>query len=539
MTTPSRALHAQLRPVIGAQWINLGLCVSLLSVAFALRQSVPPAVWVRSTIILVVSLFMLLCGMKMRRGRRWAYVRAKWIAILGTVGFVGVASLPGPFPAWMRIEQGVQALVFLALTWMLTRPALASFFPRLKASIPAGEANALPEAKARDASFDYLRAFVVLLVLLHHSVLAYAVMWPAQSRTFRILPAPIVDPQRWAGFDLLAIFNDTFFMALMFLLSGLFVWPSLKRKGSARFLRDRILRLGLPFAVAAGILAPVAYYPSYAVTGADPGFLAYVRAWLSLGFWPSGPAWFIWLLLVFDAVAAGLYGVRCRSTANMRTAWHLGLDRRPPAFVAVLLVVSAVVYVPMELAFGAERWLTFGPFSFQASRPLLYAAYFLAGIQIGASATGSGFLAALARRWPIWLSAGLAAFALRLAVIVTLILPVAGAHRPLPLTVQLLNDLTLVLCCGTISFAFIGLFRRFAVAHQPVFDSLSASSYGMYLVHYPIVVWLQFALFAVALGPIAKAGIVCVGAVILSWGLVVALRRVPLVAHRRIHEYTP
>ena len=309
MTAPSPALQAQLRPVIGAQWINLGLCVSLLSVAFALRHSISPAVWVRSTIILVVSLFMLLCGKQMLRGRRWAYVRAKWIAILGAIGFVGVAALPGPFPAWMRIEQGAQALVFLALTWMLTRPALASFFPRVKARILAGKANPLPAASARDASLDYLRAFIVLLVLLHHSVLAYAVMWPAQPRTFSILPAPIVDPQRWAGFDVLVIFNDTFFMALMFLLSGLFVWPSLERKGAARFLRDRILRLGVPFAVAAGILMPLAYYPSYAVTGADPGFLAYARAWLSLGFWPSGPAWFIWLLLVFDAVAAGLHAL--------------------------------------------------------------------------------------------------------------------------------------------------------------------------------------------------------------------------------------
>ncbi len=199
----------------------------------------------------------------------------------------------------------------------------------------------------------------------------------------------------------------------------------------------------------------------------------------------------------------------------------------------MLLVVSALVYVPMELVFGAERWLTLGPFSFQESRLLLYATYFLAGIQMGASGTESGFLArnaGLARRWPIWLSAALAAYALRLAIIIMLVLPVAGAHRPLPLTLRLLSDLTLVLCCGTISLAFIALFRRFAVAHQPVFDSLSASSYGIYLMHYPVVVWLQFALLAVALGPIAKAAIIFVGAVALSWGIVVALRRVPLIA---------
>jgi hypothetical protein len=320
-------------------------------------------------------------------------------------------------------------------------------------------------------------------------------------------------------------------MALMFLLSGLFVWPSLDRKGGATFLRDRFLRLGVPFAVTAGLLMPLA---SYAVTRADPGILAYARAWLSLGFWPSGPGWFIWLLLVFDAVAAGLYLLRRRWTANMQgPVRHLGLYVRPPAFVGILLAVSTLAYVPMALAFGADRWLTVGPFSFQASRLLLYATYFLVGLQIGAIDTGSGFLtrnAELARRWPIWLSAGLAAYALHLAIIIALVLPIVETRRPLPLTLRLLTDVTFVLCCGTISFAFIALFRRFAVACQPVFDSLSASAYGMYLIHYPVVIWLQFALLTVALNPIAKSAIVYVSVVALSWGMVVALRRIPVVA---------
>jgi peptidoglycan/LPS O-acetylase OafA/YrhL len=529
----SRTLRAELRPVIGAQWINLVLCVSLVSVAFALGHSAPPAVWVRSTIILIVSLFMVLCGVQMRRGRRWAYVRAKWIAILGSIGFVGVAALPGPFPVWMRIEQGAQAMLFLALAWMLTRPQFASFFPRVKASTPAGEANPLLLASSRDASFDYLRAFIVLLVLLHHSMLAYVDFWRAQPMTFTITPAPLVDPQQWSGFDVIAMFNDTFFMALMFLLSGIFVWPSLERKGSASFLRDRALRLGVPFAVASALLAPLAYYPAYAATVVHPGFLAYVRAWLSLGSWPSGPAWFIWLLLVFDAVAAGLYALRHRWPRSTRAPRVLGAYDRAPVFVATLIVVSALVYVPMELAFGAESWPVLGPFTFQVSRLFLYATYFVAGIQLGAAGAQSGILArngGLARRWPIWISAGLAAFALRLAVIVALVLPLVTNHRPLPLTPRLLSDVTVVLCCGTISVAFVALFRRFAVTRGALFDSLSANSYGMYLVHYPVIIWLQLALLTVALGAFAKGAIVFVGAVVLSWGAVVALRRVPVIA---------
>jgi peptidoglycan/LPS O-acetylase OafA/YrhL len=225
--------------------------------------------------------------------------------------------------------------------------------------------------------------------------------------------------------------------------------------------------------------------------------------------------------------------LRRRSAANTQATRNFGVHGRPSAFVAMLLVVSALVYVPLELAFGAERWLTLGPFSFQVSRLLFYATYFLVGLQMGASGTESGLLARhaeLVRRWPIWLSAGLAAYALQLAVIITLILPVVGAHRALPLTPRLLSYITLVLCCGTISFAFIAVFRRFVVAREPVFDSLSASSYGIYLIHYPIVVWLQFALLAVALGPIAKGAIVFVGAVALRWEITAALGRVPMIA---------
>jgi len=94
------------------------------------------------------------------------------------------------------------------------------------------------------------------------------------------------------------------------------------------------------------------------------------------------------------------------------------------------------------------------------------------------------------------------------------------------------------LCCGTISVAFIALFSRFAVAHRALFDSLSASSYITYLVYYPVVVWLQFALLTVALSPIANGAIVFVGAVVLSWDAVVTLCRVPVSA-RTLEERSP
>lgn len=113
-------------------------------------------------------------------------------------------------------------------------------------------------------AIGYLRAFVTVLVLAHHAVLAYHPFAPpvaaslvTQPRAWQVFP--VVDSQRWSGFALFVGFNDVFFMSLMFFLSGLFVWKSLERKGSTGFLRDRFLRLGLPFVVASALIAPLAY----------------------------------------------------------------------------------------------------------------------------------------------------------------------------------------------------------------------------------------------------------------------------------------
>jgi len=149
------------------------------------------------------------------------------------------------------------------------------------------------------------------------------------------------------GFDLFAFFNDTFFMSLMFLLSGLFVWPSLARKGGARFLRNRVLRLGVPFAVMA-LLAPVAYFAAYRVTVPDPSVPAFWRQWLSLGMWPSGPLWFISALLAFDGIAAGLHRFAPALMESIRRRTSVGL-RHPAALFAILIFLSAMFYLPLRV----------------------------------------------------------------------------------------------------------------------------------------------------------------------------------------------
>jgi surface polysaccharide O-acyltransferase-like enzyme len=87
-----------------------------------------------------------------------------------------------------------------------------------------------------------------------------------------------------------------------------------------------------------------------------------------------------------------------------------------------------------------------------------------------------------------------------------------------------------VLSCAASSFAFLALFVRFVKTRSRVWDSLSENAYGMYLIHYVFVSWLQYALLPEGLPAIAKGSLVFPGTALLSRGATAALRRIAAVA---------
>jgi len=389
-----------------------------------------------------------------------------------------------------------------------------------------------PPRPAENVAIGYLRAFITVLVVAHHAVLAYHPAAPPPPASLLAEPRwwqafPVVDSPRWGGFGLLVGFNDLFFMALMFFLSGLFAWGSLHRKGAGSFLRDRALRLGLPFLVAAGLIAPLAYYPAFLMTSGAGGPAGFWRQWRSLGSWPAGPAWFLWVLLAFDAIAAVLFLLLPRWGESLGKLAS-GAARRPVRFFGLLVAASAVAYIPLVLAVGPFVWTSFGPFVFQTSRLFHYAAYFLAGAAVGAFGIERGLLAPdgrLARRWPAWSLSALVAFGIAIAVFI-----LAVAAKSAPQAWGTVGGFTFVLSCAASSFAFLALFVRFARTHGKVFDSLRANAYGIYLLHYAFVSWVQYLLLKAPLSGLAKGSLAFLGALALSWGATAALRRVPGIA---------
>jgi peptidoglycan/LPS O-acetylase OafA/YrhL len=58
-------------------------------------------------------------------------------------------------------------------------------------------------------------------------------------------------------------------------------------------------------------------------------------------------------------------------------------------------------------------------------------------------------------------------------------------------------------------------------------DPMQPAAYGMFLVHYPIALWLEYWLFDASLPAVLKAAIVFVLTVALSWAATEVLRKMP------------
>ena len=372
----------------------------------------------------------------------------------------------------------------------------------------------------RDVAFDYLRSFGVLLVLLHHAALAYVTFGFLNPYDFMQTFSPIVDGLKWVGFDRIVLVNDTFFMPLLFFVSGLFVWRSLQSKGMLRFLSGRFIRLGIPFVVGLLIIIPVAYYPTVLenglVYGVSQGFGAFWLDYMKGGFNPPGPLWFVWLLLAFDLLAVAWYGLlRLTGLRSARTSNPI-LDS-PLLFAGVLIGLSFAAYLPMRVGFAPGEWGGPGPFRLEVVRAFWYLLYFGMGVAIGARGLERGAFRSdgpFAKYWWAWLLAGAGSYG-----VLTWIYS-SNPASPWAKYVFLIEAALVVL-------ALTALFIRLFGKRWRVPSSFSANSYGIYLLHYLVIIWLQYTVLRTSLSVGAKFWIVFGGGVALCWAATAALRRIP------------
>jgi surface polysaccharide O-acyltransferase-like enzyme len=379
-------------------------------------------------------------------------------------------------------------------------------------------------ATGRIVALDRARTFTTLLVVIHHSVVNYTHFGNG-------------DRIRWLGFDLVVLFNDSFFMAFMFLISGLFVHDSLTRRGAAGYLRRRFFRLGVPLLVSIFVLIPIAYYASflrYHFPGTtDFNFFHFWWHTMAIGPWPSGQSWFLWVLLVFDLIAVAIWSTAPRVFTSLGRL-IAALRERPLAAFVAFLALSVVCYLPMHLVFGDGAWFEPGhyPFPVQSSRILLYPAYFFTGVGIGVVSLRTGLLAEhgeIEKRWPLWLGCAVLFYGAILLLVYAHHNWIDNFASP-ALWWRTAYGVAFASFSAAMAFTLPATSLRLAKSSLRFLDAMQPSAYGIYLLHYMPIIWLQYAVFDPAWPAGVKAAIVFTGTLSSSWLLTVWLRKIPFVA---------
>jgi surface polysaccharide O-acyltransferase-like enzyme len=193
-------------------------------------------------------------------------------------------------------------------------------------------------AKPRTRLFflDNLRIYLTILVILVHAAIPYG--GPGNW----YLRDPAVDEISPIFLTLFTAITQSYFMSAFFLLAGYFTPRSFERKGTAKFLIDRFIRLGIPIVLYTTLLRHINGYLVVKVgERREIPFSAILRSAVTQ--YDPGHLWFLQLLLVF-AIVYVVYRALADRRAQDKPI-QLYPDRFPPdailfACIAVLTVLT-------------------------------------------------------------------------------------------------------------------------------------------------------------------------------------------------------
>ena len=189
--------------------------------------------------------------------------------------------------------------------------------------LPTGATAAHAGSEARTASrllfIDNIRWSMIVLVLSMHACDTYSPFgnWYYVDRQKAGLGTTVF-------FGVYQSFLQAFFMAALFFIAGYFSAAAYDRKGVARFLGDRFVRLGVPTLLYMLVIGPLTQH-FLSRTWGSGGFGHQWLVHLEDGEWLSetGPMWFCAALLIFSVVYAlarltGWNAARDRPAGNRR-----------------------------------------------------------------------------------------------------------------------------------------------------------------------------------------------------------------------------
>ena len=124
----------------------------------------------------------------------------------------------------------------------------------LSKGLTTGEIPAKVGSSSRMLYIDNMRLLFTVLVILHHIALTYGAHsgWYYYENTDDAFTNLVL--------SLLMSVNRTWVLGCFFMITGYFTPGSYDRKGTVRFIEDRIIRIGIPLAIFALLIRPSIVY---------------------------------------------------------------------------------------------------------------------------------------------------------------------------------------------------------------------------------------------------------------------------------------
>lgn len=319
-------------------------------------------------------------------------------------------------------------------------------------------------AKARTVYLDALKVFLTLQVVTFHvtcclsadaSISTNMYFCKDISGTFTYKGCLDRSFIRTVGLPFIQISNS-YFMYLFFFLSGLFTPSSLDKKGLHHFLRDRVIRLGLPAAAWYLLLGPLLLMFSVCIVFGRHLSYGQDGSWMV-----AGPPWFAIVLFYFSVIYAFVHGSDKAQRLKMEFP-----------HVSLFLLVGVALGI-INASLGDAPFLVFmtGIKQFVSS-----ATFFWGGIV----AKRNGWMEQF-EQMPmstvrfLRVCAGLLVFMIWISVALAFQEPDADGRQ-----LQVLAGVSSVV----VSLTLVDTFRRYFTGGCSVLRFMSQASYTVYLIHF-------------------------------------------------------
>ena len=345
---------------------------------------------------------------------------------------------------------------------------------------------------------DNLRAFVILLVVVIHGLITYTPYAPSWWY--------VIEAETSVFFTVPVLLIDVPVMFVLFFISGYFAFPSLRKRSPSSFLKNKFIRVGLPWIFGVLFLAPPVTYLIYLSRGIP---VSYLEFW-SRDFWQplvyqQSVYWYLGILFLMFTIMSVIYSLSSRFRALEQ-----GISNPTWKLFVSFAAVMTVGFFTMNLFFPLDAWIHVYIFAVQPERAPLYVGYFILGIYAYKRGwfTAEGYKPGLTYWAPLSALSGAAYLGSRYILISaqTMIYLMVGVAA-------LFN----VFCFSSI-MAGLAFFQRYVNGRSPFWRSQAANSYGIYYVHPLFLYPLSFVFIPVTLSLCLKAPIVIITAILMSWG---------------------